>query len=152
MEIKLFEVKESNYYYNGKLLITSANSQGYIRLIINKKTYRLHRLIALKYIDNQNNYPCVDHIDGNKNNNSIDNLEWVSYSENSKRAYNNNPKQRLMHTTYKPILAKKDNIEYFFDSIRKCAKFLERDKAGVYRCLNGEWNRCNGFELSYANI
>jgi len=151
MEIKLFEVKESNYYYDNKLLNTSANSQGYIRVIINKKTYRLHRLIALKYIDNQNSYPCVDHIDGNKNNNSIDNLEWVSYSENSKRSYRNNPKQS-MNIKNRPIVAKKDGNEYLFETLRKCAKFLERDKAGVHRCLNGEWNRCNGFELSYANI
>ena len=46
----------------------------------------LHRNIAKLFIDNPENKPCVDHIDGNKHNNRVDNLRWVTYKEN-----NNNP-------------------------------------------------------------
>lgn len=47
-----------------------------------RKTFKLHRLIALHFIDNPNNLPFVNHIDGNKLNNEIHNLEWVSNREN----------------------------------------------------------------------
>jgi hypothetical protein len=46
----------------------------------------LHRMIAETHIPNPDNKPCVDHIDGNKFNNRVDNLRWVTHSEN-----NNNP-------------------------------------------------------------
>jgi hypothetical protein len=51
------------------------------------KTMCIHRLIALGYIENKHKYPCVNHIDGNKLNNSIQNLEWVTYSQNNSHAY-----------------------------------------------------------------
>lgn len=43
---------------------------------------RLHRIVALLFIPNPYNKPCVDHIDNNKHNNNIDNLRWVTYHEN----------------------------------------------------------------------
>lgn len=42
-----------------------------------------HRLVAMAYIDNDNGYKCVNHKDGNKLNNSVENLEWCTYSYNS---------------------------------------------------------------------
>jgi hypothetical protein len=47
-----------------------------------KKLVYLHRLIAGAFIDNPNNHPMINHIDGNRLNNSIDNLEWCTNSEN----------------------------------------------------------------------
>ena len=50
-------------------------------------TFLIHRCVALKYIPNPDDLPEVNHIDGNKLNNSIKNLEWVNGSQNMKHAY-----------------------------------------------------------------
>jgi len=53
------------------------------------KRFNLHRLIAIHFIDNPNNYTQVNHIDGNKFNNDISNLEWCNNSMNQLHAYKN---------------------------------------------------------------
>jgi len=74
-----------------RILSLCANSSGYyIVVLVNslvKKTKSVHRLVSLNFIKNPNNDKVVNHKDGNKLNNYIDNLEWCSYSENAKHAY-----------------------------------------------------------------
>ncbi len=65
------------------------NENGYIRVYILKKTFALHRLIALTFIENPENKEQVNHIDGNKLNNKCDNLEWVTNKENQIHKYEN---------------------------------------------------------------
>jgi hypothetical protein len=55
---------------------------GYLNLSINNKMYAIHRLVAMTYIKNPNNHPVVNHIDENKVNNKVENLEWVTQQEN----------------------------------------------------------------------
>ena len=93
--------------YEGKYYITPqgdvVNTKGKtLAYTVNKKTgYKtvslwknnlgssktIHRLVALTYLTNPNNLPEVNHIDGNKLNNHVDNLEWVTRSENMIHAY-----------------------------------------------------------------
>ena len=65
----------------------SFDSSGYkqIDLRYNKtrKTFKIHRLIAMAFIPNVGNKECIDHIDNNRTNNNIDNLRWATRSENS---------------------------------------------------------------------
>lgn len=78
---------------NGTPMKPQMDSKGYLRVQLKDPskengvaTFKVHRLVATQYIPNPNNLPQVDHIDGDKTNNSVDNLEWVSNEENQRRA------------------------------------------------------------------
>lgn len=153
-EIEKFEIINDIPHYNDKILVISKNSQGYSRVMINKKAVRLHRIIAEKYIPNPENHPIVDHKDDNKENNKINNLQWISYSENSKKAYSSNDKMKTMHNSEcrRIIISEKDGVIKEHTSLRKCGSYLNRDVAAVYRALNGEWKLCAGHKLTYKLI
>ena len=75
--------------HTGKFLCPHENKKGYLRVDLydtrgNKKHAKVHRLVAQAFIPNPNDKPQVNHIDGNKRNNSITNLEWVTDEENKK--------------------------------------------------------------------
>ena len=76
----------------GVILKTIIGSRGYplINLMKDSKMYQfsVHRLVAESFIDNPNNLPFVNHIDLDKTNNNISNLEWVSGRENVTHYYN----------------------------------------------------------------
>ena len=69
----------------GKVLKPVLDNRGYYKVFLyNNKAYTrfIHRLVAENFIPNPDNYPCVNHIDEVKKNNSISNLEWCSYQYN----------------------------------------------------------------------
>ena len=81
----------NNMFIKKKSYINKYNGYEYIGITMknNKnKTHRLHRLIAIAYIENPNNYDIVGHKDNNKSNNSLDNLYWTTVKENTQKAYN----------------------------------------------------------------
>lgn len=71
---------------NGHILKGQPNGKGYLRVHIDGKLRFIHRLVAEKYIPNPNGYEQVNHIDGDKTNNNVDNLEWVDNQTNRDHA------------------------------------------------------------------
>ena len=102
-----YEIDEEGNVYNKstkKILTGSIGENGYkyYRLSKNnqKKMFYAHRLVAEYFIPNPNNLPVVNHIDGNKLNNNIDNLEWVSYSDNTKHWHDNKENKSVKTIEY----------------------------------------------------
>ena len=83
-------------FVKGKILKPSIRPCGYKHIrLLDKRDFDIHRLVATHFLDNPDNLPTVDHIDGNKLNNKVTNLEWVSYKENNQRAYDLGLKRRI---------------------------------------------------------
>lgn len=109
--IKSIGRNTSNICLKTKILKESINQNGYIYYCLYKngkhKRYKIHRLVAEAFILNPNKYPVVNHKDGNKKNNNVENLEWCSSSYNTKHAYNNNLRKKYIgkfNKLSKPII------------------------------------------------
>lgn len=75
--------------YNAIILKQTPNEHGYLMVDIHRKTCRVHRLVALAFIPNDDKTKdTVDHIDGNKTNNNVANLQWLSRIDNIKKEWN----------------------------------------------------------------
>lgn len=83
--------KNGSYTNKEKILSFYVNNTGYYKITLLKNKNKIypyiHRLVAESFIKNTLNKPCVNHIDGNKLNNYVSNLEWVTFSENSEHMY-----------------------------------------------------------------
>lgn len=76
----------------------------YVKVRISKKDHFVHRLVATAFLNNPENKETVNHIDGNKSNNHVSNLEWSTRSENTQHAYNTG-----LHKPYTGIKDKGNN-------------------------------------------
>lgn len=122
-------------YHNAKgikrkgLLKPAIDGKGYLRCALSKgnilTTYKVHRLVALAFIPNPLNLPQVNHKDCNKQNNSIDNLEWCNNSYNQLHAYKNGLNKYHAPRAKRTILTNKDTgEELVFEQKRHAATFL----------------------------
>lgn len=108
----LYEVSdkgEVRNYITRKLIVGDINNFGYYRVKLYKnkkqKTFFRHRLVAQAFIQNPDNLPEVNHIDGDKSHNYKENLEWSSRTHNEREAH------RLKIKQYKPFEVKFRNGE-----------------------------------------
>jgi len=142
-------ILKGNKLKNGYIQVDSWYKQS-------RKHHLLHRLIALSFIDNPFNKPCVNHINGIKDDNRLENLEWVTQSENIIHSFKmglnyNSEKQRAkaslngrangLKSSAKPILDIQNNISYV--SKNEMIKLLRTStttinnkiKKGIYKLI-----------------
>ena len=111
---------ESTRLIKGKILKQQYNKDGYCTVDIRGKQYRVNRLVAEAFIHNPNNLPVVNHIDHNRTNNKVNNLEWCTNKDNTQLAIKN-------HGTW--IINKKEvscSNGMVFDSSYAAAEWLNK--------------------------
>lgn len=145
---------------NGKILKNVLDKNGYYQVTIfnankNKRTNcKIHRLVAENFIENKLNKKCVNHKDGNKKNNNINNLEWCTYGENNKHAYDNNLKttnfsylkNELHYKTYPILQMRNDVVVNEFKSQKEAEEKTGIARQNISKVINGKRNMAGGFE------
>lgn len=97
---EMYSITENGEVYSGKLGIKMKprkQSNGYLVVTLDKEQISLHTLVAKHFIPNPYNYSQVNHIDGNKENNCVANLEWCSATQNAQHALRTGLRKGFVH-------------------------------------------------------
>lgn len=138
-----------------KILKQSTGKDKYKYVVLTnkskRKTYKVHRLVAITFIKENKNKKYINHKDGNKSNNNIDNLEWCNNSENIKHAYDNN----LINITkkYKKInqYGLNGNFIKQWNSMKEAGEILNIHRQNISMCCRGIRNKTNDYIWRYAS-
>lgn len=120
-----------------------------------RNRFQVHRLVAIIFLPNINNLPCVNHIDGNKQNNRIDNLEWCTYKENINHSIKIN--LRNFNMDKNPNAKKINQYDMQGKFIRQwnCMKEITNElkiaRQEIYKCCIGTLKSTKGYIWKYAN-
>lgn len=146
---KIIKGKECYSLYKEKILkISNHNKNGYLKINLSnnniQKTYQIHRLVAKEFIPNPKNEKQVNHKNGVKTDNRVENLEWVTVSRNHKHAY----EIGLKKPTCKEVIQYGKNNKFIkkWDSITKASKGTKICKTDICDCANGKLKTAGGFK------
>ena len=147
-----------------RVLKTQPDKKGYHRLRVTvereKMSYKIHREVAKAFIPNPNNLPQVNHKDGNKSNNAVDNLEWITNIGNAHHAIENGlwasvieGSRRENESRKRPVIGCcMDKIceSRRFESIREAERFV--GSTHVVDVLKGRRSHVKGWTFRYEEV
>ena len=137
--VNLCTNQQKHRYNNEKITKGNLHHSGYLLVSLSKdgkrKQFGVHRLVATAFLDNPNNYPCVNHKDENKQNNNLQNLEWCSYSYNNNYGTKNERASKAMtnhpRLSYKiKCLDLETKEEIIFPSMHEASRFFNKNDHG----------------------
>ncbi|MBQ4031321.1 MAG: HNH endonuclease [Bacilli bacterium] len=157
----LGNVKSMKYFHHEKegILIGGIKKYGYRQVILVKKGkvkyMNVHRLVAQTFIPNPLNKPQINHIDGNKLNNCVNNLEWCTPSENQIHAYRTGLKKPLCSEKNK--YSKKVNqydvenkLIKTYNAVREAARENGLNPRDISKCCQNKRKQVGGYKWEYA--
>jgi hypothetical protein len=157
MEEKTIEIKENPRYkisssgniYRDKKIITPFKRNGYYSVEINEKKYFIHRLVAIYFLDNPNNLPFVNHINGIKTDNNLINLEWCSPKQNTRHAL----ETKLVTPFVRKVNQFNQNNEFLktFNSIREAELETGINNRLITKVCKNQKKSAHGFIWKYVD-
>lgn len=128
-------------YISNKFLKPRANTSGYLQVILckdgKKRQFATHRLVAAAYIPNPNGFDTVDHINGNKKDNYVRNLQWLPLYGNLIKSCPERKKQRVLCVETGDI----------YESLMDCERALGINHGGVSAVLRGKCKTFKGYHF-----
>ena len=133
-----------------KILANRLDGKGYCEVIFKGKPIKVHRLVGLMFIPILENKPQINHIDGDKTNNYVGNLEWCDNSENQLHAYRIGLNKPSPHAGRKnrpvaQIDLKTKEIINTFSSLAEAGRQLKLNQYNIRTVCLGNRNHCGGF-------
>lgn len=140
------------------------NKDGYLFIRLSKngitKGYSVHRLVAQAFIPNPNNYPEINHIDGNKLNNAISNLEWCNRTKNVRHSFELGLNKGGMYGKYgknhhsSKKVAQYDLNNNFISSFESATDSSQRTKvdlSSISKCCLDKQKTAGGYKWKYID-
>ena len=146
-------VKSLDYNNTGvcKELKQDTFSGGYKRITVcvggKIKKHSIHRLVAVAFVPNPENKPCVNHIDNDTSNNCVDNLEWCTHSENMIHAVKQG---RLSEVVNEPKIVRCIETGEEFFSGKEAYRATGIDASSINRVCNGIRKSAGGYRWEYV--
>ena len=109
------------------------------------KSFSVHGLVASAFVGNPHKHKQINHIDENKQNNSVGNLEWCDAKHNSNYGGRNEKISRKREIAILKVDAKTNIIIGEYESGRKAAKILGLNETSIYKCCNNKQSMYAGF-------
>lgn len=144
--------------YN-KLMKSALDKSGYLKICLTdfkhkKHTFKVHRLVAENFLENEIGKEQVNHIDGNKKNNKVENLEWCTQSENMQHAFKNNLIFRGKgKESHRAKAVNQYSLDGRFirrwDCIAEARKELKFKSDNITSCCKGNRKTSNGYKWKY---
>jgi hypothetical protein len=134
---------------SGNITFGSKTRTGYKKITIDGKGYQIHRLVMMTFTNNKDYSLFVNHKDFNRENNKLENLEWVSNSENIKHYYENNTVNRNIRKT-KIKRIDSDGYEKIYNSIKEASSDNNCSKGNICMVCKGKRKKCSGYKWEYV--